>query len=106
MSYKILKYFGVALVVILAIYKITTIGYGITVTNEILYGILMSLIILSLVGLVPTRVHSLPAGIGIVLSVLNSPLVHHYALALGPFIGALFIIGFGLQFVGGFLSGE
>lgn len=98
MSYKILKYFGVALVVILAIYKITTIGYGITVTNEILYGILMSLIILSLVGLVPTRVHSLPAGIGIVLSV--------FALALGPFIGALFIIGFGLQFVGGFLSGE
>lgn len=98
MSYKILKYFGVALVVILAIYKITTIGYGITVTNEILYGILMSLIILSLVGLVPTHVHSLPAGIGIVLSV--------FALALGPFIGALFIIGFGLQFVGGFLSGE
>ena len=98
MSYKILKYFGVALVVILAIYEITTIGYGITVTNEILYGILMSLIILSLVGLVPTSVHSLPAGIGIVLSV--------FALALGPFIGALFIIGFGLQFVGGFLSGE
>lgn len=98
MSYKILKYFGVALVVILAIYEITTIGDGITVTNEILYGILMSLIILSLVGLVPTRVHSLPAGIGIVLSV--------FALALGPFIGALFIIGFGLQFVGGFLSGE